>query len=325
MSRRRLLGFILIPLLVIAVLAIGSAALLQKAKINVAALLESVIGPSPALDNLETALVTLRVPLDLLLIALAFLMAFIVSRLSHRISGWFFSVAALGRPATELTEIQVESRTARRTTSQQLVASLISFAAFTLASIFALSQFVSITNLAILATVLANAFGFAARDYIGDLLNGISNLFEDRFDIGDNIEIVRQEDDILGVVEQINIRTMSLRTRKGELVIVPQGQVRIIRNFTRGAFTGTDVTVAVDATYLVEAMNILVELGAEAPALIGDLLEPWRVISQEGKVNTVSELVIYAKAAYGRGAQLRLQIMSLAQQRLAAAGIPLAG
>lgn len=327
--RRRQLGWaVLIVVLLLVAMMLTAASLLQSANINPASVVEALFGPSEAVAQLGRALTLLRVPLNLVMVGIAFLAAFIVSRLSNRLSGWFFKLADFsqaGDRSQKENDTQAVKYSARRLTSHQLLASLISFAAFTFASIFALGQFVSLTNLAILATVLANAFGFAARDYVGDILNGVSNLFEDRFDVGDNVEIVRVEDEVRGIVEKINIRTMGLRTRSGELVIVPQGQVRIIRNFSRGVFTGTDVTVSVAATDLLAAMQILVDLGAEAPALLTELIEPWRVISQEGKMNTVSELVIYAKAAYGRGAQLRLEIMALAQQRLAAAGIELAG
>ncbi|MEZ4519702.1 MAG: mechanosensitive ion channel [Chloroflexota bacterium] len=285
-------------------------------------------GPSAMSPQLEKVLSFIRVPLEIVVIIVAFIAALIIIRLSFRFAGWLIdaaNVATVPQPKRSSGSESEIAASARRTTLQQLVASLIGFTAFTTAILFALSHVMSLSSLALIATVLANAFGFAARDYVGDLLNGISNLFEDRFDVGDNVEIVRLEDELRGVIENVNIRTIGIRTRGGELVIVPQGQVRILKNFTRGAFTGTDVTVAVPAVNLAAAMQLLIDLGLEAPNLLTDLTEPWRVISQEGEVNAVSELAIYAKAAYGRGANLRLEIMSLVQQRLEAAGIPLAG
>lgn len=322
---RRILLIVIVPILAVLAVATAAGALLQAANINPVAIVESVAGPIENSAQIEQILDYFRVPLRFASVLLAFIVAWIISRLSYRFAGWLLKMTHVAATPTSPEIEDVDVSDARRLTLQQLVASMISFAAFTTAAIFALSSFVSLTNLALLATVLANAFGFAARDYVGDILNGISNLFEDRFDIGENIEIVRVEDEVRGVVEQINIRTVGLRTRSGELVIVPQGQVRILRNYSRGAFTGTDVTVTVAATDLLPAMELLVALGQEAPALLEDLIEPWRVISREGEVTTTSELVISAKAAYGRGAQLRLEIMALVQQRLAQAGIALAG
>ncbi len=325
--RRRILLIIIVPIIVVIGLTALATALLQAADIDVVAILESTFGPSVSTGRLEQVLNVLRVPLNLLTLVMAFVAAYVVSRLSFRLSGWILDAANVSRYTSStgaLSEDQMQAVSARRLTLQQLIASLIGFGAFTVAGIYVLSQFMSVTNLAVLATVLANAFGFAARDYVGDLLNGVSNLFEDRFDVGDNVEIVRLEDELRGIVEQVNIRTMGLRTRSGELVIVPQGQVRILRNFTRGAFTGTDVTLSVAASDLTAAMKLLVELSEEAPDLLPDLIEPWRIISEEGNVNSVSALTIFAKAAYGRGAQLRLEIMSLVTHRLDGAGIALA-
>lgn len=325
--RRVLLTGLFIILITVG-MALGAAALFRMSDFDPVAILENLLGPGVDTARLEQVIRALRVPLDMLTILLAFVVAYLVSRSSHRLSGWILSAASVARSSLDgdvHAPVVRDEPSARWMTLEQLVASLISFSAFTIAIIFALSRFVSLTNLAVLATVLANAFGFAARDYVGDVLNGISNLFEDRFDVGDNIEIVRLEDEVRGIVEGANIRTMSLRTRSGELLVVPQGQVRILRNFTRGAFTGTDVTVTVGAGDLARAMSLLADLSWEAPSLLPNLIEPWDVHSQAGDVSTQSALVIHAKAVYGRGSELRLEIMSLVQERLAAADIPLAG
>jgi small conductance mechanosensitive channel len=324
---RRVLFIILLIVAVVIGLSAAAAALFRLADINPVAILESLIGPSADTNRLEQILNALAVPIDIVLVMLGFLLAFVISKFSRRLADWILGAASVAKHSLDGDEYdprRFRLVSARRVTLQQLVASLITFTAFTVASVFALTRFFSLTNLALFATILANALGFAARDYVGDVLNGISNLFEDRFDVGDNVEIVRLEDDVQGVVEEVNIRTLSLRTRSGELIVVPQGQVRILRNFTRGAFTGTDVTVRVAAGDLARAMTLLVGLSFEAPDLLPDLLEPFDVNSQAGTVSTVSELVLHAKATYGRGSKLRLELMSLVQQRLEAADIALA-
>jgi small conductance mechanosensitive channel len=324
---RRVLFIILLIVIVVMALAAGAAALFRLTNINPVAILENIIGPSADTERLEQIIDALAVPIDIMLVVLGFILAFLISKLSHRLAGWILGAASVAKHTLDSDVYDPErfrAVSARRVTLQQLVASLITFAAFTIATVFALTRFFSLTNLALFATIVANALGFAGRDYVGDLLNGISNLFEDRFDVGDNIEIVRVEEEIRGIVEEVNIRTLSLRTRSGELIVVPQGQVRTLRNFTRGVFTGTDVTVRVPAGDLAHAMTLLVDLSFEAPDLLPDLLQPFAVHSQAGTVSTVSELVINAKATYGHGSTLRLELMSLIQQRLEAAGIALA-
>jgi small-conductance mechanosensitive channel len=201
---------------------------------------------------------------------------------------------------------------------------MITLSAFTLAGLLALGQFFALSNLAVVATIGANAFGFAARDYIGDLLNGLSNIFEDRFNVGDSVAVFRVGDQVEGVVEAVTVRTLSLRTRGGELINVPQGEVRILRNFTRGSYSGTDVICRVPPAHLPAAMAELQALGEEAPALLPDLIAPWTLVAYDGTLGSAAEIRIHAQAQYGHGAGLRLRMMMLIEARLSAAGIPLA-
>ena len=106
---------------------------------------------------------------------------------------------------------------------------------------------------------------------------------------------------------------------------MPQGVVRILRNYSRGSFTGTHVVVLVAPTDLPQALSVLLGLAEEATGLLPDLLEPWKVVGHDGQLGGAAELHIHARARYGRGAELRLRIMTLVAERLAVAGVPLAG
>ena len=140
---------------------------------------------------------------------------------------------------------------------------------------------------------------------------------------GDNVAVSRPGDPVEGIVERVTVRTLSIRPRAGELIIVPQGEVRILRNYSRGSFTGTVVTVRVAAAALPRAMAVLTPLTAEAPAVLPDLLEPWRIVAPDGQLGSTAELLIHARARYGHGVEARLQIMALIEERLAAAGVQL--
>jgi small conductance mechanosensitive channel len=261
------------------------------------------------------------------------LLAWFISRFSYHLAGLVLRLAGykIAGPETMITAAESgapygKSDIERRgDTLQQLVASLITISVFTSATILALSQFISLTNLAVAVTIFSTAFGFAARDYIGDFLNGFSNIFENRFAVGENVAVFRVGDVVEGIAEQVTIRTLSVRTRTGDLIIVPHGEVRILRNYSRGSFTGTTVTCRIATHDLADAVELLIKLGNEAPILIPDLLSPWVVLSQEGSLGKTSDILIHAKARYGHGAEVRLQAMTLIEDRLAAAGISLAG
>ena len=321
--RRRLLFLLLLPLLLIVALTALAIGILRAADINELTILQSVIGPSPAADTVIAYFPLLRLPLQLIFVGVVFILAWLVSRASGRLSGWLLKAAQYD-PAAQPTGSEPSLAQRRRQTVQQLVAGFISFAAFTMAFILAISQFFSLSNLAIVATVATNAFGFAARDYIGDMLNGVSNIFENRFNVGDKIAIFRVGDKLEGVVEHVTVRTLGIRTRTGELINVPQGEVRILLNYSRGSYSGVDVICKVAAADLPAAMTELLALAQEAPVLLPECIEPWTLVARDGALGSAAEIRIHARAQFGYGAGLRLRIMMLAEKRLSAAGIPLA-
>lgn len=328
--RRRLLLVVVVPLIAVVLLTALAVGLLQSAQVDALQLVQSLTGITRLPDWVTQAYEWARLPLRLLFVAAIFLMAWLLTKISWRVAGWLLRIARYeGSPRHALSlgptaaVIPMAERDRRLHTIQLLLASLINITGFIAAFILAAGQFVSLVNLAVVSTILANAFGFAARDYIGDLLNGVSNIFEDRFDVGDNVAIFRPGDPVEGIVERVTVRTLTIRTRGGELIIVPQGEVRILRNYSRGSFTGTAVTVRVAAADLPAALAVLLPLAEEAVDLLPDLLEPWKVIAQDGELGGAAELLLHAKARYGHGAELRLRIMTLVEARLAAAEVAL--
>lgn len=323
--RRRLILILLAPLIILIGLTALAIGLLRAANIDDLSIIKSIFGPTALPSMLIENFGLVRFPLQLIFVAAVFLLAWLISRQSDRLAGWFLRTARYdpgGGPERETEDAAFMER--RRRTVQQLVAGIVTFTIFTLALILSLSQFFSLSNLAIVATVASNAFGFAARDYVGDLLNGVSNIFENRFNVGDNVSIFRTGDKVEGIIERMTVRTLSIRTRTGELINVPQGEVRILRNYTRGSYSGVDVIVRVNAVDLPAAMADLQELAVEAPGRLPDCIEPWTLVSRDGTLGSAAEIRIHARAQYGHGTGLRLRIMMLVEERLSAAGIPLA-
>jgi small-conductance mechanosensitive channel len=327
MKKRLTLIFLIAVMVIVAPVALAIG-ILRTASIDVPSLLQAMVGQAAIPQSLVEWYGLLRFPLHVVFVIVVFFMAWLVSRGSYRFAGFILRLSGyrtnLDSVSGEEGEMAAPSPELRRLTVQQLVAGVINAAAFTVATILSLSQFFDLSNLAIVATIAANAFGFAARDYIGDLLNGISNIFENRFNVGDNVAVFRVGDKIEGTVEGVTVRTLSLRTRGGELINVPQGEVRILRNFTRGSFTGADVTCRVMPADLPAAMTILLALGEEAPSLLPDIIEPWTLVAEDGEMGSATAIRIHARARYAHGAGLRLRIMTLIQERLSAAGISLA-
>lgn len=247
-------------------------------------------------------------------IALAFGLAWLIHRLAGRIIDRFVLL-------TRFMPERLRLREERTQTLRDLFASVLSFFAFLIAGVFALGFFVDATTLVWMVGLFSAAFGLGARPLIADYLTGISFIFENSFDIGEKVELVAVE----GVVERITLRVTHLRAPTGELYVIPNGEVRVIRNFSRGRFSAANVTLKLAAADLTRALPVLEELGQDAVALLPNLLEPWQVISAAGTLGHDAELTIIAKARFGGAAEMRPRLLALVQERLAEHAIELAG
>jgi small-conductance mechanosensitive channel len=242
-----------------------------------------------------------------------YLLAWFVHRLARHVAR---RVVRLSR----FTPRARRPRPERQATLQSLIASAISLAALAAATLASISQFVPMETLVWVVGLFSAAFGLGARPLIGDVLSGLSFIFEDTFAVGEKVETL----DVEGIVEAINLRTTWIRSPTGELYIVPNGEVRVVRNFSRGSFSNANVKLKVAAADMNRALPLLETLGREAVSLLPNLLEPWQVISENGTIGQQTELTLLAKARFGKAAEMRPRLLALVQERLAEAGITLA-
>lgn len=85
---------------------------------------------------------------------------------------------------------------------------------------------------AIPATVVSAAVGFGAQSIIGDFLAGFFILSEKQFGVGDYVSF----DGVTGVegtVVSLTLRTTTVRTPTGEVVMVPNGSAGVVTNFSQ--------------------------------------------------------------------------------------------
>lgn len=247
-------------------------------------------------------------------IALFYLAVYIVHRLAPRIAHRAVRLSRFSAPTRR-------PRPERRATLRDLISSAISFVALATATLLSLGQFVDATTVVWMVGLFSAAFGLGARPLISDFLTGISFIFEDTFAVGEKVEILS----VIGVIEAVNLRTTSLRGTTGELYVIPNGEIRMVRNFSRGRFSTANVTISVPAADLARALEVLRGMADEAVALLPNLLEPWQVISESGVMGQKTELTIVAKTRFGAAAELRPRLLTLVQERLAEAGVDLAG
>lgn len=247
-------------------------------------------------------------------IVLIFMLAWLTHRLAPRIVRHILGLS-------DYAPQGIRPREERQRTLHDLFTSAISFGAFIIAGVFTLGLFVDTTTLVWMIGLFSAAFGLGARPLISDFLTGIGFIFEDTFDVGEKIELLGIE----GIVEKINLRTTLIRGPSGEIYVVPNGEIRVIRNFSRGRFSSANITLKIPAEDLARAIPILEDMAEDAVKQLPNLLEPWKVISETGIIGDHAELTLLTKARFGQAAQMRPRLLALVHQRLADEGIKLSG
>lgn len=105
---------------------------------------------------------------------------------------------------------------------------------WTLAVLLILDQVgVNLAPLIAGAGIAGIALGFGAQSIVRDFLSGFFILLENQFAVGD-IVAVNADENVSGKVEQISLRVTHLRAFDGTLHIIPNGNITMIGNKTKG-------------------------------------------------------------------------------------------
>ena len=256
---------------------------------------------------------------SLLNIAIFFALAWAIRWLANQISKLFLGIYQLSPRHRQLS---VE----RRNTLRGLFASIIRFTAVAAAIIASVSLFIKAETLIWVVGLFSAAFGFGARPIISDIIAGLAFMSEDNFAVGDKVEVFSSigPGGIQGVIESVYLRTTFLRSTTGELYLIPNSEMRIVRNFSRGRFSTVKASLNIASADLTETLTLLDELRRDAVLELPNLLEPWQIINDSGKMGEQTELTLIAKARFGKAAELQPRLLALVQREMDEAGINLA-
>lgn len=113
----------------------------------------------------------------------------------------------------------------------RLIQRLVAFACYFLAALFILNMF-NVNTSTVLATagIGSLAIGMGAQTLIKDLINGFFIILEDQYAVGDYIEAAGAS----GKVEDLGVRVTKLRDFDGTLHIIPNSEIRLVKNMERG-------------------------------------------------------------------------------------------
>jgi small-conductance mechanosensitive channel len=204
----------------------------------------------------------------------------------------------------------------RQVTLKALITSLLNGVAVFVTLLMILAMFIQPSALVTSIGLFSAGLGIAARPFISDFLGGMVLLFEDQFVIGDKVEIGDRQ--VNGVVERVSLRTTHIRGEAGELWIVPNGDVRTIRNYSRGSFSPANVRLTVPTAKFDEALEALSTLIANPGP---NVIETPEIISEAGEIGSNTVLLLKVKARHGLGSQVRRELLARLQLALTEHGI----
>ena len=125
--------------------------------------------------------------------------------------------------------------------------------------------------------VVGIAIGFGAQSLVKDIISGLFILLENQYRKGDVVKIA----DATGLVEDINLRRTILRDTDGVVHSVPNGEIKVASNLTKG-WSRVNLNVGVDyGTDLDKAIEVINRVGkelAEDPAWSAQILKPPQVL-----------------------------------------------
>lgn len=105
------------------------------------------------------------------------------------------------------------------------------------------------------------ALGLGAQGFLSDVVNGFFILLEDQFEVGDSVEVGT----ITGLVSTMGIRTTQIRGFDGTLHFIPNRNITIVSNKSRGdmraqidipVYTSTDINKVTSIIQQVNKDNI---------------------------------------------------------------------
>jgi small-conductance mechanosensitive channel/CRP-like cAMP-binding protein len=131
----------------------------------------------------------------------------------------------------------------------------------------------SITGLLTTSTALGLLVGFAVRSLILDAVSGIAINLEQPFRAGQFIQIRgRGPDPIMGLVQEVNLRTTRLLTLENDIMVIPNGMLAesmILNRSAPNTVTWFEMSIKLD--FSVEPERALRVLGSAAHTAIAEI------------------------------------------------------
>ena len=176
------------------------------------------------------------------------------------------------------------------------------------------------------ATVAGVALGFGAQRVVADLLAGFFLVAERQYGFGDlvRISVVGLGVPVLGTVESVSLRTTTVRTTTGEVVITPNGQIAQVTNLSRDwarAVIDVPVSVTMDVNRVLAVLRQAGEAAYADPDLHALLLDTPSVMGVESIEVDQFQVRVVARTLPGKQFEVGRALRVLITRTLRSEGI----
>ena len=230
-------------------------------------------------------------------VAALFLAAIVVSRLAGLVAGRLAARRALPKEGESEPSAVALGRLRRRDTAASLTQTSVRYLAFTLALVLSTVTISGGRRAETLAggAFLAIVIGFAVQRVLADFMAGLLMFFENWFEVGDTVTI--EPWGLSGVVEEVSLRSLTLRSLSGEVIRVQNSQVlaaRVVPHGVRELEIEVFVDDAARGQELVELLGQIVPVGPT------QFVRPPRVVETEQLGADLFRITATAAVAPGR-------------------------
>lgn len=235
----------------------------------------------------------------LIVIASLFVTAWLVSRASGILAGgfarWYERRHLTGDTGPADTGVLV--RLKRRDTTVSLVRTSVRYLAYGLALVLSIAELSGWSRGTAIAggTVIVVLVGFAGQRFLTDIIAGFLMFFEGWFSVGDTITVEPWA--LSGVVEEVSLRSTTLRAVTGETIRVSNSQIYGARVLSKGV---REVEIELFVTDAEEARRLVEEVAQILPAGPTRFVRrPWVEEVEELDVQ-LNRVLVAATVAHGR-------------------------
>ncbi|MCL6471568.1 MAG: mechanosensitive ion channel family protein [Firmicutes bacterium] len=222
------------------------------------------------------------------------------------------------------TFLTAEQAKQRAKTLGSVLKALARFVIAFIAILMIIDRFTNIGPLLAGAGIAGVAIGFGAQSLVRDFISGFFILFENQYGVGDVVQIGSSK----GTVEDLDLRTTRLRDIQGRLHIIPNGEVKLVINQSRGwarAIVDIGVSNQVDPNKVKQIMQEEMDILAGAAEWKEILFEPPQVSGIEEFRENAMIIRVSAVTKPGHQDSLAEQIRTSIKTRLARENIEVIG